>query len=75
MPVNRKPFDVSVASTGRHGGIVEVDITYGDPCHWQCPDPDDTGWTYCFPLDLSEAKELRDMLTSSIDDMEAGGHG
>lgn len=73
--VTRKPFDVSVASTALGGGIVEVDIMNDEPHHFQRPDPDDAGWTYCFPLNLVEAKELRDMLNGAIEDVEAGGHG
>jgi hypothetical protein len=71
--MTRAPFDVGVGTSAAEG-IVDVDVYTSGPqlVHRVMVDG---SHMYCFPMILSEAKELRDMLNDAIEHVEAGGHG
>lgn len=70
----RAPFDVAVG-TDAAKGVVDVDVFTKLPLAMIHRAMTPSGHMYCFPMDLEEAKTLRDMLNDAIEHVEAGGHG
>lgn len=71
--MSRDRFDIAVGDDASKG-IIDVDIfSYGPQTSYRAMVP--RGNMYCFPMVLSEAKTLRDMLNEAIEHVEAGGHG